>query len=325
LRRVRVIAGLPAHLLSVLAESTRERVFRRGSVLLREGEPVEAIHYVVEGRVRVAFKGRALGSVGTAAAIGSLGAIVRDDQGIEAVAETDVVTLEQDLDTVFEILEDHFPILRHVLQGLCRQLIGSVVNGPVEPASIPKLEWSPPAAHLDLVDRILILRRAPPFTRSSLNALAELARAMFDVRFEPGVTLWQVGEPARNILLVVAGAVSCTPAGRANFRTGEGWPLGALEALAGTSRWYEAVTETPVVALSGDVETFLDVLEDNFGMAMDYLSTMGRAWLRALEGVVDEHPGLLREMLGGESTSAILSEQGGAASHPLEPPPSRRE
>ena len=302
LRKVRVIAGLPAHLLSVLADSARERRFRKGSVLLREGEPIEAIYYLVEGRVRVAFKGRDLGSVGRAAALGSLGAIVRDDQGMDAVAETEVLTLEHDIDTAFEILEDHFPILRHVLQGLCRQLIGSVVNGPVEPMSVPRMPEVPPipAGNLDLVDRMLVLRRAPPFTRSSLNALAELARAMFDVRFEAGTRLWQVGEPSRVILLVVAGNVSCTPAGRPTFRTGPGWPLGALEALAGTPHWYEAVTDTPVSALSGDVETFFDVLEDNFGMAMDYLSTMGRAWIGALERVVDAHPQLLREMLGGE-------------------------
>jgi hypothetical protein len=82
---------------------------------------------------------------------------------------------------------------------------------------------------------------------------------------------------------------------------GAGWPLGALEAIGGTTRWYEPVTETPVVGLSGDVETLYDVLEDNFDMAMAYLSTMGRAWLRAMERIADTHPELLKQFFGTES------------------------
>ena len=285
----------------MIAEATRERFFPKGSVLLREGEPVEAIHYVVEGRVRASLKGRDLGIAGPAASLGALGVITRDEHGFEAVAETDVLALEQDIDVVFEILEDNFPILRYVLQDFCRQIINSVVHGPVEPLPPPRAEWSPPGRDdLDLVDRIFILRRSPPFARCSLNALAELARAMVDVRFEPGVSLWRVGEPSRNLLLLVGGTVRCTPAGRPSFLAGPGWPLGALEAIGGTSHWYEPVTESPVVALSGDVEVLFDVLEDNFDMAMDYLAAMGRGWLRSMERIADTHPELIKQFFGCE-------------------------
>jgi len=300
LRKVRSVGGLPRPQLSVIAEATRERFFAKGSVLLREGEPVEAIHYLVEGRVRASFKGRDLGVGGPGASIGALGVLTRDDHGIEVVAETDVLTLEQDIDAVFEILEDDFAILRFVLQDLCRQVIDSVVCGPVEPLTIPQADSSPPGPELDLVDRILILRKARPFARCSLNALAELARTTVDVRFEPGTRLWQVGEQARGILLLVAGTVRCTPAARPSFVSGAGWPLGALEALAGTTRWYEAVTETPVVALAGDVEVLYDVLENHFDLAMDYLALLGREWLASLEHIADHHPELLTRFSGCE-------------------------
>lgn len=300
LRRTRSIGDLPGPQLAVIAEAARERFFPRGSVLLREGEPAEAIHYVVEGKVRASLKGHDLGLAGPGAAVGALGVLTRDEHGLEAVAETDVLTLEQDIDAVFEILEDNFPILRHLLQDFCRQMIDSVVNGPIVPLTVPQAAAGPQGRDLDLVDRIFILRRAPPFARSSLNALAELARAMVEVSFEPGVRLWRVGEPARSLVLLVSGTVRCTPANRPSFVSGPGWPLGGVEAIGATTRWYEPVTETPVVGLSGDVEILYDVLEDNFQMAMDYLSTMGRAWLRSMERIADTHPELLKQFFGCE-------------------------
>lgn len=294
------MGGLSGPQLSTIAEATRERFYPKASVLTREGEPVEAIHFLVEGQVTASFKGRNLGFADPGAAIGALGVLIRDDQGMEVVAESDTLTLELDSDAVFEILEDNFAILRHVLQTFCRQMIETVVHGPVAPVTLPKADLKAPPRELDLVDRIFLLRRAPPFARSSLNALAELARSMFDVRFEPGVKLWSVGEPARNLLLIVSGTVACTVPERPTFQAGPGVPMGALEALGGVTRWYEPVTETKVVALSGDVEVLFDVLEDNFDMAMDYLSTMGRAWLKSVERIADSHPTLLKQFFGAE-------------------------
>jgi CRP-like cAMP-binding protein len=300
LRKAPIVGGLTGPQLSILAEATRERFFPKGTVLMREGEPVEAVYYLVEGRVRATFRGRSLGFAEPGAAIGALGVLVRDDHGLDVVAEADTLTLQQDSDAVFEILEDNFGILRYVLQTFCRQMIETVVHGPVAPISLPRAEIATTGAELDLVDRIFLLRKAPPFARSSLNALVELARSMFEVRFEPGVKLWNIGQPARNLLLVVSGSINCTPEGRPSFEAGPGVPMGALEAIGGVPRWYEPVTETKVVALSGDVEVLFDVLEDNFDMAMDYLSTMGRGWLRSMERIADSHPALLKQFFGCE-------------------------
>jgi CRP-like cAMP-binding protein len=87
LRRAQGTQGLPGHLLSVIAESTRERFFPRGSVLLREGEPVEAIHYLVEGKVRASFQGRDLGVAPVGAAIGALG-VLTNRGGVRRTSRT---------------------------------------------------------------------------------------------------------------------------------------------------------------------------------------------------------------------------------------------
>jgi CRP-like cAMP-binding protein len=123
-----------------------------------------------------------------------------------------------------------------------------------------------------------------PFARSSINALAELARSLTEVRFDRGVTLWREGDAAHYILVTVSGTVVCST--RAHHETvsiGRGLALGAVEAVAEVPRWYEAVTETPVVALHGPVAALVDVFEDNFEMAMDYLAVLARLVLSELE------------------------------------------
>jgi len=54
--------------------------------------------------------------------------------------------------------------------------------------------------------------------------------------------------------------------------------LGSLDAVAEVPRWFNAVTETPVVALQANMQYLIDVFEDNFAMAMDYLGVQAR-WL----------------------------------------------
>ena len=53
--------------------------------------------------------------------------------------------------------------------------------------------------------------------------------------------------------------------------------------MAGAPRLYRAVTQSPVVALQGNVENLIDSFEDNFEMAMDYLAVMSQWLLELLE------------------------------------------
>ena len=139
---------------------------------------------------------------------------------------------------------------------------------------------------LDLVERIFFIRQGPIFGRASINALAEVSRAMSEVQFEAGTPLWSDGDPSGWLLLLVDGTIRCT-LGRESFRFGPGMPPGGLESLAEWPRWYTAVTETPVRALHGHMETLLDVFEDNFEMASDYLAVVCKGLLDALERLAE--------------------------------------
>ena len=172
------------------------------------------------------------------------------------------------------------------LRDFSRQLIELVVRFRLDPTrGIPAYDLPvDPTRELDLVERIFFLRKMQVFQRASINALAEVSRAMAQVRFEPGLTLWREGDAGPGIFLILSGTVSASSEARGlRFRPGPGFPLGAVEAVGEVPRWYEAVTETRLVALQGNVEALIDVFEDNSEMAMQYLQVMAQATLDILE------------------------------------------
>jgi CRP-like cAMP-binding protein len=217
--------------------------------------------------------------------VGALALFARDPLGSQVVAEEDTLTLELERDAVTELLEDHYPILSHVLREMSRRAIDLVTRFRLDPtAGIPECPVdAPEAGDIDLVGRIFFLRRMSVFRHSSITALAEMARAMAQVRFEPGTVLWREGEASPSIFLVRSGWLRAAGSSGVVFRAGPGFPLGALEALGEAPRWYEAVAETPVVALQGNMGVLVDVFEDNFGMAMDYLAVIAQSTLRILD------------------------------------------
>jgi len=292
LRKVAVVGSLPAVAIGRVAEYARERSFAAGTDLLRGGEPAGALYYVVDGQVRLRRRGHDLGLAGAGAGVGELALLARDADGLEARAEADTLTLQLTRESVLEMFDDHFSIFQHVLRELCRQIIRLLRRLPQDSVrGLPPLrEFDVGDRELDLVERILFLRQAAPFQRSSINALAELSRAVTEVRFEPGTVLWEEGSSSRALFLIAKGSVRCESAHGFRMTVGPGNPLGGVESLGDVPRWYEAVTQTPVVALAGDVDTLLDVFEDNMEMAVDYLAIMAQ-WMLGIYEQLEESGG----------------------------------
>jgi CRP-like cAMP-binding protein len=285
LKRVPMLSGLPGSHIAVIADAATERFFPTGSVVFREGEPVGSVHFVVQGSLATFRRGARVGRVGPGSGVGGVALFARDPLGSQVVAEEDTLTLELESDAVSDVLDDHFPILHHVLREMSRRSIHLLTRYRLDPsAGLPECPVDGrETGEIDLVDRIFFLRRMAVFRRSSITALAEMARAMAQVRFEPGTVLWREGEAAAGIFLVRSGRLRAQGSSGVSFLPGPGFPLGALEALGEMPRWYEAVAETPVVALQGHVGVLVDVFEDNFGMAMDYLAAIAQSTLRILD------------------------------------------
>jgi CRP-like cAMP-binding protein len=310
LKRSPQMAGLSAAELSAIAEQMSERSFQAASVILREGEPVGSTYVIVEGRVRITHRGRPVAEAGPGSALAAIAVLSRDYERFQAVAETDVLALELDAETLLEIFEDHFDILRRVIEVTARRLLE--LRGPELLAEAPLVDMSGAKARgMDLVERILFMRRKGPFRNSSINALAELAHSLREVSFDPGVTLWNEGDPSGSVLVLLSGSVRCTASEGSLFRVGPGCPVGDLESVALETRRYSAVTEAHVNALAGSVDGLMDVLEDNFEMAVAFLANLARQSLDLVERLaVSGHE--MRNFL-------FLTEEGGFTSRHLAP------
>ena len=280
LKQLPVIGTLPSSDLALVADRMRERFFKKGEWLLHEGEPARAFYAVIDGNLHVSRQGSTIGHTKAGGVVGGFAIIGRDPRGLSVRAEADTLALEVEADAVFDILEENFGIMHHVLRDIAGQLISLIARQPNPWAYVP-ISPDPGMARpheLDLVERIFFMRTSSPFRRASINALAELSRGLTEVRAEPGTTLWKAGDSAGFVSLIVSGEVTCTTPGGMAQQLGPGTPLGSIEATAEVPRWYDAVTRTQVTALNGPNDGLIDVFEDNFGMAMDYTALMAR-WL----------------------------------------------
>jgi CRP-like cAMP-binding protein len=311
LRRNRPIdaptAFTPAQL-SVLADQMRDRVFKAGSVLLREGEAPATAYSLVRGRVRVSRRGATLGEVGPGAAVGLGAMISRDGLGLGATAVTDVVALELDRDRLLDVFDDHFPILIEAIRETSYRHLRSVRRLKQVPdlGPGPRPESSSPPS-LDLVGRLLFLKRpGGPFERGALDALADIAQRARHRAIAPGVTLWREGDQARDACLVVKGTLLCSsarPDGPAPFRAVPGTVIGPLESIAGEPRWHDAVAEDAVEVLHHATDDLIDVFEDHVELATDFLAWVSRNALTLVEQTFGPGPELL-DFLAGSASSA---------------------
>jgi CRP-like cAMP-binding protein len=304
LRQLEFLGELPAADLAPLAEHAHERFYARGTPLSRRDEPATALHVVIAGRVDVYHEECLVEQIHPGGAVGALALLARSDDGLDARATLDTLTLELPGEALFDAMEDRFLLFRHVLRAVSRRIVALTLrSGPANvraSASLPdRVPLHAPQRTLDLVERILLLRGMEPFRRSSVNSLAELARGLHEVRFERDVTLWSTGDPSEHVLLVVDGMIEASASEHGlRFELLPGQPVGNLEGLAELPRWFEARTLTPVLALRGRSDDLLDIFEDNFRMGRDFLAALARLLQRQIERACDGRLRISPESIG---------------------------
>jgi len=314
-------ARLPVALLrlSIAAEHLRERAFPRGALLAREGEAMTSCYVLARGRVRLSRRGVVLGEAERGSLVGLEPLLAQDHLGIGVVAETDVLALQLDSDTLLGILGDHFPLVHEGIRAATRRLLALIQRLPGLRDDATGLLFPPPSGRPMNLAEVLLFLRTPggPFERSSIDALAELAVACTLSPFERGHVFWRAGDRACRIGLVVDGHVACTSTrarGACSWRVGPGRSLGVLEAAAGEPRWFDAVAETRGLVLEQDVESLADLYEDNVDLALDYLAWVSRTTLHLIERELG--PG--RELLELLTTLAASETPAASAREPRE-------
>ncbi|MEE8409633.1 MAG: cyclic nucleotide-binding domain-containing protein [Myxococcota bacterium] len=255
---------------SSIAENVRERFFPAGTTIFYEGERIDHVLFIISGQFSLRRHGHDVSamfqhqSVGFIQALGLIPALANNLAGIEAVARTDVYAYEIELNLLWEVLEEHFEIMAAVLGGLARQLIfarrkllgtaGFASEDPADP---------PPAHRLDLVERVLHLRKVMVVAGSRIEALIGLARESIELRLNEDTLIWQEGDSMGSMLMLIGGEIECSTKAGHRFLFAAGDTVGGLDTLAQMPRWFTARTVSPVVALRIETDSFFDAVEDN--------------------------------------------------------------
>jgi CRP-like cAMP-binding protein len=270
-------ARLPTDHLAGLAECTVERDVRRGEALALSGTPVPSVFFIRRGRVHVVHEGVAVRSFTGGAVVGGLAGLTRDPEGQHLVAAEDTDVFEVAVEDMEDFLEDSFPTLTVVMQGLAqgvRELRRQLPRdaGYRDDAG----EFLRSERALGLVERVLFARNLLAFGRARVEAMAELVRDMAIARFRAGQVLYREDDEARDSLLIYSGAVRCASSSGQRFLMGPDSQIGGVDALARARRWYTATAETDVVALRSDVTNLLDTIEDHPDMGLDIVRVLAR-------------------------------------------------
>lgn len=277
LKKLTLTAGLPAEGLVPLALHATERAFTAGSVAIAEGDPVESLLAVVDGRLDVAADGHAA-RLGPGEQVGALEVLSGGTSTMTVMAAVDTLALEIPASALFGVYEDHFSILEGTLRGICAGLLEDERRLAEAAAAVPALSLD--HAHADnLVDRLTVLRQQPAFRECRLDSLARFAAELTTFTSESGARMWSRGDRATWVAILLHGQLQCTTAAFPPFTQGPGAYVGAVEAFARKERWFDADAVTRVVALRLDIERFVDLLEDDFRLARGVLGSMARGAL----------------------------------------------
>jgi CRP-like cAMP-binding protein len=274
------LAEIDAKNLALIADLIVERTFSKGETILSPGEPVRAMHFIREGTVAIMRNAVPVRHYGTGDVVGGLAALAGAERGQHVVATTDARTFEVDRDGYSDVLEESFPLMHATLRGIMRSVLATRRTLPIDAGfTAPVVEAMRPAPAFSLVERVLFVRKLLAYGRARVEALAELARDMTVVQAEQGVEFYKAGDTSTYSLLVWSGVVRCETDRGQIFRLGPDSVVGGIDSIAAQPRWYRAVADTDVVALRGDTEVLIDVIEDHPDMGIDMLRSAARVLL----------------------------------------------
>jgi CRP-like cAMP-binding protein len=280
IRQIPVGAVLPPAVVRVIASHCDDRTFAEGEPLMRAGEPIDAFYMLTDGAASLVREGALAGEIEAPQTLGFLAILARAEGPYDAVAKSPVRALELETDTLLDIFADHFELLEATLRYLGERMYFDMQELPEGALGLPALDLPPaPRRRLDLVDRVVFLRKTSVFATANVNALAVMARAMDEVRAPAGHRFWSPGDVSARSLFLMEGTVRCETADGRTFRYGPGTAVGGIEAIADRPRWYGVTAETDVVGLFGRTDHLFDIFEHQLAMAMDFVAMLARAQL----------------------------------------------
>lgn len=245
--------------LATIAENLVERTFVAGATVATPATRVPAIHLILEGRLEASNRH----AWGPRQLFGALEAIAGRPLPDRVVATTETRTLQLSTASFAEILEDNYSVLSSARRMLARQL------SAVDTALIhrPRVLVDSVASSLGLVDRLLVLRGQPPFSRGSIQALTTLAAATEELQFPARSSLARAGEDADGVFIILDGIARIQRGQGADILT-SGSAIGALETLGELAYSSDIDTISALRVLRLPSGTLFDVMEDHTDFAI---------------------------------------------------------
>jgi CRP/FNR family cyclic AMP-dependent transcriptional regulator len=122
LRRVPLFEGLSERELAMMAETMKERRFRAGHVIAKEGERGVGFFVIQDGNATVAVGGRPVGRLGPGDHFGEIALIADTDRTATVTAEGDMVCYGMTSWDFRPLVEDHAEIAWKLLQSVARTI-----------------------------------------------------------------------------------------------------------------------------------------------------------------------------------------------------------
>jgi CRP-like cAMP-binding protein len=275
LRTLPMLEGLGPIQLAAIAQHAKERHFPRDSVLELGSGGSEAIHLVMDGELSAEGQEGTERTIQRGDAVGFIEMLSRAGPKIAYRARVDTTTLELDWDAQIDVCEEHFAVVMQYVRYVARLATDRLRTQPQSARGpVPLIAAQQFDAEMNLIERTLVLSRSEAFSSGCLDALAELAHHVKEVRWRKGERIWNEGDPAEYFLLVAAGTLNCASPQTGKFLCHAGAPVGVHEALGEGKRWHTAVCKQDAVAMRIEVEPFIDILEDHFDLALDLLAAL---------------------------------------------------
>ncbi|AKU96222.1 hypothetical protein AKJ09_02886 [Labilithrix luteola] len=239
-----------------------------GESIYRIGEKPERHYFVVSGEVALTAPGTPTWTFRERSLIGTIDVGLNRPRARNAVAVKRTHLLAMPAEEWLSLLEDIFEFAERAIRltaaGVDTLRTRKPPLGGFDP---PTGEIVPLGERLDLVGRILLLRKVDLCRRAGSQALATIAELADERRLDAGEPFPLSDDRGGRVFVVVSGEIEVTraePELTGTFRTGQ--VVRGVEAL-GSQGDYEAKALVPSAVLSISIEDYFDVMEDQFDLA----------------------------------------------------------
>lgn len=143
-----------------------------------------------------------------------------------------------------------------------------------------------------VVEKVLLLQNVDLLSAARTEDLAVLASIADEVRYPAGAVVFEEGQPADGLYVVIRGELVLTREGRELSRVSEGTALGAWDLLEGGPRVFGTHAAVETLLLRVERQDFDDLLLDYPELLQRILKALVLRFKKLVEPSVRPGPGL---------------------------------